>query len=65
MITVNGSTDIRVLVGWKEIAERLGVCVATAQRWERERGLPTYRLGGSVRLDSDDLERWLRNFKQI
>jgi hypothetical protein len=34
------------LITWKEIANHLGVNVRTAQRWERERGLPVRRLPG-------------------
>jgi len=33
------------LNGWKEIASFLGKGVRTAQRWERELGLPVHRLG--------------------
>jgi hypothetical protein len=33
------------LNGWKEIAAFLGKGVRTAQRWERELGLPVHRLG--------------------
>lgn len=34
------------LSSWKEIARHLGVTVRTAQKWERERGLPVHRLPG-------------------
>jgi len=64
MATVEVSAA-EILVGWKAIAERLGVCVATAQRYEREDELPVYRIRGSVRIDSGDLGEWLRNFKQF
>ncbi len=33
------------LNGWKEIAVHLGRGVRTAQRWEKEYGLPVRRLG--------------------
>ena len=40
----NGSLDGR-LDGWKEIAAYLNRGVRTAQRWERDLGLPVRRLG--------------------
>lgn len=50
------------LTSWKQIAHHLGVHVRTAQRWERERGLPVKRLAGgpsrvSARVAS--LEVWM------
>ena len=33
------------LNGWKEIANRLGKGVRTAQRWEKAYGLPVRRIG--------------------
>src|SRR5437867_465337 len=49
------------LTGWKEIAQHLGVEVRTAQRWERERGLPVERSEGDrgrVTADGATLDRW-------
>lgn len=40
-------TDTDRLGGWKEIASFVGKGVRTAQRWERDFGLPVRRLGGS------------------
>lgn len=37
----------RELGSWKEIAHHLGVNVRTAQKWERERGLPIRRIVGA------------------
>jgi excisionase family DNA binding protein len=51
----------RELSSWKEIAAYLGVSVRTAQLWERERGLPVYRLPGArsqVRVLESQLEAW-------
>jgi hypothetical protein len=39
----------RVLHSWKEIADCLGVTVRSAQRWEKESGLPVHRLGTGLR----------------
>jgi hypothetical protein len=49
------------LNSWKEIAKHLGVTVRTAQKWERDRGLPVERLPGSrgpVSISLSDLEKW-------
>jgi hypothetical protein len=44
----------RELTSWKEIADYLGVNVRTAQKWEKERGLPVRRMpGGSGRVSAD------------
>jgi hypothetical protein len=40
----NGESSEDTLNGWKEIAAFLGKSVRTAQRWERELGLPTHRI---------------------
>ena len=43
--TPANSEDHDRLNGWKEIAAFLGKGVRTAQRWEREYGMPVHRLG--------------------
>lgn len=51
----------RQLSSWKEIAGYLGVTERTAQKWERERGLPVHRLPGErgrVAAWTDELDRW-------
>jgi excisionase family DNA binding protein len=51
------------LISWKEIAEYLGVDVRTAQRWERERGLPIQRVPGArsrVKSHTASLDAWMR-----
>lgn len=56
------------LDSWKAIAHYLGRDVRSVQRWERERGLPVYRLpgqkGGAVFAYEDELEQWLRSRQQ-
>ncbi len=56
------ATDSRdQLTSWKEIAAFLGVAVRTAQRWERERGLPVRRLEGDkgrIVADAAQLAEW-------
>jgi excisionase family DNA binding protein len=49
------------LHSWKEIAQYLGVTERTAQKWERERGLPVHRMPGEkgrVVAWLDELDRW-------
>lgn len=52
-----------LLHGWKDIATFLGVSVRTAQRWERESGLPVRRIqarrGHSAFAAEADLRAWL------
>jgi len=55
----------RPLSSWKEIAHFLGVNVRTAQKWERERGLPVRRASGPrsrVSADAERLETWKQQF---
>ena len=56
--SLNGRLD-----GWKEVAAHLGRGVRTAQRWERELGLPVRRLGTGgaevVYALKDELDAWL------
>jgi hypothetical protein len=53
-----------VLSSWKEIAQFLGKGVRTAQRWERELGLPVHRPEQSNRYvvlaDPDELRHWMK-----
>lgn len=62
------SVGQRTLDGWQEIADYLGKAVRTAQRWERDHGLPVRRLavGGEeaqkgimVHAFADELDAWL------
>lgn len=48
------------LSSWKEIAQFLGVSIRTAQKWEKDLGLPIRRIPGtqSVFAISDELSRW-------
>lgn len=46
------------LNSWKEIAGFFDVSVRTAQHWEKERGLPVYRVGTRILAYQDELEAW-------
>lgn len=48
-----------LLVGWKQIAAYLHCAQSTARRQAREKGLPVFRVGGSVRALAADIDRWL------
>ena len=55
------SSSPRQLTSWKEIAHHLGVNIRTAQRWERERGLPVRRVPGTrsrVNAEAASLDAW-------
>jgi hypothetical protein len=57
------TADTDRLNGWKEIASYLGKGVRTAQRWERDFGLPVRRLGADggeiVFASRAEISRWL------
>lgn len=58
----------RLLNCWKEIAHHLGVNVRTAQKWERERGLPVRRATGRrsrVTADADELDAWKQKLSSV
>jgi hypothetical protein len=52
------------LRSWSEIAAFISCGVRTAQRYERELGLPVHRErdGGEVWADGDELVKWVRGF---
>jgi hypothetical protein len=62
LVSVSGmSSGAHQLASWKEIAHHLGVNVRTAQKWERERGLPISRVAGArsrVSADKVTLDAW-------
>jgi hypothetical protein len=53
------------LRSWTSIAAFISCGVRTAQRYERELGLPVHRDrdGGEVWADGDELLNWVRGFK--
>jgi phage terminase Nu1 subunit (DNA packaging protein) len=58
----------RELNSWKEIAQYLSVNIRTAQKWERERGLPVHRVlsgKGPVRSDTKSLNTWRLETLQV
>jgi hypothetical protein len=62
------SSGPRPLSSWKEIAHHLGVNVRTAQKWERERGLPVRRLAGArsrVSADPPTLDAWKQQLVHV
>lgn len=59
--------DSKRLESWKEIASHMGRAVRTVQRWEKEAGLPVYRLPGGglerVFAYTDELDEWIHTAK--
>lgn len=49
----------RPLATASEIQARLGVSRSTLSRWIASRGLPCYRIGGTLRFDPEAVEAWL------
>lgn len=56
--------DRRILVGWKAIAEFLGVHTHTVQGWAKSSGLPIAKVDGSIMTTRNALEAWVeKNLK--
>jgi hypothetical protein len=57
------------LNGWKEIAAHLGKGPRTAQRWEKEYGLPVHRVGREggeiVFAFREEVDRWSREYAPL
>ena len=47
------------LLGIKELAEYLGVKVATVYDWVHMREIPYYKVGRLVKFKAVEIERWL------
>jgi len=56
-------TNANVLRSWKEIANYMGACVKTVQRWEHSYGLPVRRLavskGSAVFALTSEIDGWM------
>lgn len=51
-----------MLHSMKAVAAYLGVTTKTALRWEREMGLPVFRMGdGKWRSEEKNLQAWVEN----
>lgn len=60
-----GEPDRPDLVGWKAIADALGVCSRTAQRWVAH-GLPIFAHGPwFVAAHSSELHAWARKRRNV
>jgi PAS domain S-box-containing protein len=49
----------KILIGWSAIADYLGCSLSSAQRREED-GLPVFRVGGSVRAHTADIDEWIK-----
>ena len=61
----NGAFVNHVLRSWKDIAQYMGTCVKTVQRWERAYDLPVRRVqpgkGSVVLAFKNEVDQWLLN----
>ncbi len=49
----------RLALRVREAAEALGISEKTLRKWMRDEDLPFFRLEGSVRIPTGELERWM------
>lgn len=47
------------LIGWKEIADAIGVSIRSAQYFNRKRPMPIKKFEGRPSAKPEDLEKWL------
>lgn len=45
----------------KDVAELLGCQLSTVYSWAGQGKIPAYKLNGSVRFDSKEVERWVKD----
>ena len=58
--------DKRLLTGWKDIANYLGVSVKTAKRYYKKYGLPVLRLPtGKPCINQNAIQLWLEKRKKL
>jgi len=59
--TMVGTRPAEELLNENQVAQRLGVSIATVRRWRAHKTGPRFRKigGASVRYASDDLKRWI------
>jgi predicted DNA-binding transcriptional regulator AlpA len=55
------TSPVDELLNENQVAQRLGVSIATVRRWRAHKTGPRFRkiAGASVRYPSDDLKRWI------
>lgn len=63
-LDAKGAALTRRLLPLREVGERLGIPEASLRKRLHSLGLPIYRLGRSVRVDSEELETWIREHRQ-
>ena len=57
-------SDGRLAASLRELADMTGVSERTLRRWARDKGLPTYRVGGRVLVLVAEFESWLKGFQE-
>lgn len=51
------------MLGTKEVAERLGVSVATVKRWLKEGKIPSSKFGRDYKVMEEDLQNFINQSK--
>ena len=50
-------------IGVKELAEYISVKPSTIYQWVHEGYIPHYKIGGCVRFNIEEIERWIKKKK--
>lgn len=56
--------EIEPLLGYEDISKMTGLTVAFLTKARREYGLPSFKLGGSVKFRLSEVEKWINDRKQ-
>lgn len=51
------------LLDVKEVAEMLGVSTVTVHRLKKEGKIPYIKIGGSLKFDIEDINKWIDSLK--
>jgi len=51
------------MLGTKEVAERLGVSVATVKRWLKDGKIPSSKFGRDYKVTEEDLQNFINQSK--
>lgn len=55
---------MKKLIGIKELSANLGISENTLRQWTHMRKIPHYKIGGLVRFDADQIDRWIEKKKR-
>ena len=57
-------TEEKVAIGWKDIADMMGVSTKTARRWHRIHKVPVRFVGRKATLNNIEYFKWQRSRQQ-